>query len=134
MKSIYWYKLTREKVSWNCKNYQLHCKQAISIYPSITTKNYITTTASTPSKKKSPIQNVHKNKSQNQQIEEHNPTFGIRSGLGKRRFWALSIWRWVNNMFFSFNRIYQSLWRSSQDFRRNSEAFQPLPKCEIFDS
>jgi len=30
-------------------------------------------------------------------------------------------------MFFSFNNTYHNLWRSSQDFRRNSEAFQLRP-------
>ena len=30
-------------------------------------------------------------------------------------------------MFFSFKRTHHSLWRSSQDLRRNSEAFQPRP-------
>lgn len=58
-------------------------------------------------------------------------TFGMRSGLGNRRFCALSIWRWLISMFFSFNRTYQSLLRSSHDLRRSSEAFQLRPEKKV---
>ena len=54
-------------------------------------------------------------------------TLEIRSGFGNRMFSECSIWRCVISMFFSFRRTYHSFWRSSQDFIRNSEAFQLRP-------